>query len=273
MSDSFGLFLFATEPGLLRDAVVAGVDGVVVDWERRGKHARQDGLDTEINEHTVDDLVRVRSLAPRRVVCRLNPLSDESAAELEAALAGGADEVLLPMVQSSAEVEALLELAAGRCGVGILVETVSAVRAASELAGLPLSRAYVGLNDLAIERRSTSIFDAVRDGTVERVRREFEVPFGFGGLTVPDRGAPVPCRYLIAEMARLDCSFAFLRRSFRRDIADRDVGESLGRIRAAVEAAAARSPRAVAEDRGALVRLLEGGRAELGLEAEAAVGG
>lgn len=273
MSTEFDLYLFGIELGLVRDAVAAGVDGIVVDWERRGKHERQVGLDTEINEHTLDDLVRIRRLASCRIVCRLNPWGDGSTAELESALLGGADEVLLPMVRSPDEVEALLELAAGRCGVGILVETVAAVRAARALARLPLSRAYVGLNDLAIERGSASIFDALRDGTVELVRQEFDVPFGFGGLTVPDRGVPVPCRFLIAEMTRLDCSFSFLRRSFRRDVRHRDVRRSLRQIRAAIEAAAGRSPEVVADDRAALLHLLASARVEVELEAGAAIGG
>jgi hypothetical protein len=35
-----------------------------------------------------------------------------------------------------------------------------------------------------------------------RLRRYFEVPFGFGGATLPDRGRPIPCRLLLSEMAQ-----------------------------------------------------------------------
>ena len=93
---------------------------------------------------------------------------------------------------------------------------------------------YVGLNDLAIERRSASIFEAITDGTVDRLREIFSVPFGFGGLTLPDRGHPVPCRLLINEMVRLNCHFSFLRRSFHRDIRGRPVSEGLRLIREAL---------------------------------------
>lgn len=151
----------------------------------------------------------------------------------------------------------MLQLADCRCGVGILVETAEAVAVSSTLARLPISRAYLGLNDLAIDRGSTSIFDALLDGTVERVRAEFDVPFGFGGLTLPDRGSPVPCRQLIAEMVRLDCSFSFLRRSFRRDVACDEVGAAIAHIRDAINAARARSPNAIAADRVALMRVVE----------------
>lgn len=254
MSAAFELLLFAVEPELVREAVSAGIDGIVVDWERQGKSERQRGADTEINEQTVGDLVRVRETARCPVICRLNPCNGASAVEIESALGGGADEILVPMVRSPDEVERMLHLADGRCGVGILVETAEAVAASSALAALPISRAYVGLNDLAIDRGSTSIFDALLDGTVERVRAEFDVPFGFGGLTLPERGAPVPCHHLIAEMVRLDCSFSFLRRSFRRDVARHQVGPAIGRIQDAIAAARPRPPDAIAADRAALLR-------------------
>jgi hypothetical protein len=117
---------------------------------------------------------------------------------------------------------------------------------------LPLTRAYLGLNDLAIERESTSIFAAVADGTLERVRRSFHVPFGFGGLTLPRAGFPIPCRLLMGEMARLDCRYSFLRRSFHRDVRGRDVAAEVGRILQAIIAAAARPDEDVESDRLAL---------------------
>ena len=49
---------------------------------------------------------------------------------------------------------ATLDLVAGRCGLGILIETQDAVDRAAALARRPLSRIYVGLNDLRIDRRS-----------------------------------------------------------------------------------------------------------------------
>jgi len=269
MSSAFELLLFAVEPGFVSEAVSAGIDGIVVDWERQGKRERQLGVDTEINEQTVGDLLRVRSAAHCPVICRVNPCHRESAAEIESALGSGADEILVPMIRSPRELERMLYLVDGRCGVGILVETTHAVAASFALARLPISRVYVGLNDLAIDRGSTSIFDALLDGTVERVRSEFEVPFGFGGLTLPDRGAPIPCRHLIAEMVRLDCSFSFLRRSFRRDVPQNEVGAAIARIQEAIAAATSRSAEAIAADRAALVRVVERMRAPRELDGDA----
>lgn len=245
----FSLLLFSTGTSFIRRVVAAGVDGIIVDWESRGKEERQRHADTEINRDTPDDLRRVRGCTDVPVICRINGCGPTTEAEIEQAIDGGADEILLPMVRTVAEVEGVIRRVRGRCAVGILIETVEATALAEELSRLPLSRVYVGLNDLAIERKSPNIFSAVADGTVERLREFFRVPFGFGGLTLPDRGSPVACRLLIGEMARLDCGFSFLRRSFRRDVEGRDPAIEIPRIRKALESARCRIPAAAAEDR------------------------
>ena len=56
----FELLLFTRDVDLAARAVAAGVDGIVIDWERAGKRARQLAADTEINLDTVDDLRRMR---------------------------------------------------------------------------------------------------------------------------------------------------------------------------------------------------------------------
>ncbi len=245
----FALLLFSTDPAFIQQAVRSGVDGVMVDWERVGKEERQRFANTQISGDTLDDLRRVRAATQARVVCRLNHFGTATAEEVEQAIEAGADEILLPMVRSLEEVEAVLNQAGGRCGVGILVETVAAIRLAPELAGLPLARAYVGLNDLAIERGTPNIFTAVADGTVERLRSLFQAPFGFGGLTLPEGGHPIPCRLLIGEMSRLDCDFSFLRRSFHRDVQGRDLAIEIPRLLDALYQARLRSPAEVKQDR------------------------
>ncbi len=245
----FELLLFSTDPGFIRQAVAAGVDGITVDWERTGKHERQADVDTQINQDSLDDLHRVRASTDARVICRINSYGATTAAEVEQAVEAGANEILLPMVRSAEEVEAVLAQAGGRCGIGILVETVAATRICRDLARLPLSRVYVGLNDLSIERRTRNIFSAVADGTVERIREVFRAPFGFAGLTLPDAGFPIPCRLLISEMARLGCQFSFLRRSFHRDIQGRDLSVEIPRLRAALEETQRRTPDRLAQDR------------------------
>lgn len=258
VSGAFELFLFTPDPDFARRAVAAGVDGIVIDWERSGKRERQQAADTEINEDTLEDLRRVRDATSSRILCRVNAIGGGTAAEIEAAVSAGADELLIPMVRTCADVELALELARGRAGVGILVETVDAIARARELGRLPVSRVFVGLNDLAIERGTPSIFSALVDGTVDRVRSAFSAPVGLAGMTLPEAGDPLPCRLLIGELVRLRCGFTFLRRSFRRDIAGRDLGVEVPRMRDAVSAASARSAHELAEERAELEQRIRG---------------
>jgi hypothetical protein len=216
------LFLFTVDAGWGADVVAAGATGIVVDWERRGKARRQLGEDTQINADTADDLGRMRAATDGRLLCRINGFGPWTHAEVDEAVARGADEILLPMVRSTEEVDRTLELVADRCGLGILIETQGAVDRAAALARRPLSRIYVGLNDLRIDRRSTELFRPLIDGTVDGVRAEAGQPFGVGGLTLPGGGFPVPSDLLAAELVRLGADFTFLRRSFTADMADRD---------------------------------------------------
>jgi hypothetical protein len=118
---------------------------VVVDWERIGKVERQAcsrdsiGTDTQISNDTTDDLCRIRSStdAKTRIICRINPVGDSTAGEIELAIANGADEVLLPMVRSERDVQIALDLANGRIEVGAFIETESAVTKASRIGALP----------------------------------------------------------------------------------------------------------------------------------------
>jgi hypothetical protein len=216
------LYLFTVDPRWGRDVVAAGAAGIVVDWERRGKHRRQLGEGTQINGDTLEDLVRMRAATDGRLLCRINGYGPWTAGEVADAVAAGADELLLPMVRGTEEVDRTLELVDGRCGLGILVETQDAVDHVAALARRPLSRIYVGLNDLRIDRRSSSLFQPLVDGTVDAVRAAVAQPFGVGGLTLLQGGSPVPSRLLAAELVRIGTDFTFLRRSFTADMAGRD---------------------------------------------------
>ncbi|MGY1606319.1 aldolase/citrate lyase family protein [Geodermatophilus sp. SYSU D00700] len=251
------LFLFTVDPAWGRDVVSAGAAGIVVDWERRGKHRRQAGEGTQINADTHEDLVRVRAATDGRLLCRVNAAGPWTAREVADAVAAGADEVLLPMVRTPEEVDRALDLVAGRCGLGILVETQDAVERVAELAARPLSRLYVGLNDLRIDRRSTELFRPLVDGTVDAVRAAVPVPFGVGGLTLPGGGFPVPGDLLAAELVRLGTDFTFLRRSFTADMAGRDPFTEVPRLLASLEVMAAAGPLTAAGRRAAFVAAVE----------------
>jgi hypothetical protein len=256
---SLRLMLFTTDPRVARVAIDAGVAGLVVDWETKGKRARQLGADTEVNEDGPDDLERLAGLGAEHLMCRVDSPGSETTAQVERALACGATDLLLPMVRHPSEVERFLDTIDGRARAGILVETVEAVDCVKELARFPLTWVYLGLNDLAISRRSSFLFEPLIDGTAERVRSAFVEPaFGLAGVTSLRAGAPIPCALLVAEMARLDLGFSFLRRSFKRDVEPADYASEIQSIGDRWQELRVRTAAEVRRDREALVSRIEG---------------
>jgi hypothetical protein len=252
----FELLLFILDTNIVKQAAEAGVNGFIVDLENKGKQDRQANFDTQINSANFDDLLLVRQSTDRTVICRINGFGPWTNTEIDAAIHAGVDEILLPMVRRPEEVARTLEMIHGRCGLGILVETWEAVQCSAELEQFPLARVYVGLNDLAISRGLDNIFRSISDGTVEQVRQHFHRSFGFGGLTLPDRGAPIPCRLLINELVRMDCRFSFLRRSFYRDIAGLEMRLEIPRLQQAIEDSRLRSAEVMEADRQELLRAI-----------------
>jgi hypothetical protein len=253
----FLLVLFSIEKTVIQRMDKAGVKGFIVDWENKGKEERQINADTEINYNTFEDLQRVRNATESLVLCRINAPYENTKKEVDKAILAGADEVLLPMIRYPEEVERVLKMVDDRCGTGILIETVEALERLSDLSSLPLSRVYVGLNDLSIERKSDNIFVPLIDGTLDQIRNHFpHIPFGFGGLTLPDHGFPIPCKLLIGEMSRLSCDFSFLRRSFYRDTVHADPDEAISTIQQALDSAKNRSSDKINSDKAALANAI-----------------
>ena len=235
------LFVFDCSRSVLEAVAGPGAahkaDAIVVDWERSGKEARQShaaallGFDTQIAPDSPVDLASVVAYSTIPVICRIDGWAHSGRSDLSRAIDSGVSEVIIPMVRGPHEVEQALLTADERVGVGVMIETVDAVARAGEIASLPISRAYLGLMDLALERRTPDIFSAMADGTLDQVAAAFvDVPFGFAGLTIPGRGYPVPTSTLATEMLRLGASFTFLRRSFLAD-AEKDLAGGLRDIR------------------------------------------
>lgn len=258
-------WLMHTDPAVLRafgDDPLERPARVVVDWERIGKHDRQAGahgligLDTTIAPDAPDAVATVRQ-AGFDVVCRIDPVGAHTAQQVRAVRDQGGTAVLVPMWRTLAEIDEVARLADG-LDVGVMVETVDAVDHCPALADAGVSFVFVGLVDLAIERSTRSIFAPLVDGTLDRIAEGLgRVPFGFGGLTLPDRGHPIPNRLLVGELARVGASFSFMRRSFLTDVHGRPPGPAVRAIRAAAQQAAVRTPGQVQADRDALVALVQ----------------
>ena len=258
MTHPLELLLFTKDVALARDAERAGVDGLIVDWETKGKNERQSGCDMEINADTPDDVARVAAAVALPVTVRINGLSDETADEIDLALACGARRLMLPMARSADDVEHFLAIVDGRARTIVQIETQDLVEDLDALAGLAWDCAYIGLHDLMLSRRAASMWQAVTDGTVERVfRRLSDRHVGFAGATVIGGGHPIRFTQILQELARLGARLTFLRRSLRREIQDRDIAAEIAALRAAWHACQVRGPQAIESDRATLYAALK----------------
>ncbi len=228
---NFELFSFYSNLSLTIEGLEAGLDGVIIDMETKGKLNRQSLYNTQINEHQPSDLRKVREITSKRVICRINGGIYLDKEEIMEVVDSGANELLIPMVRSISEVEKVLNLTQGKVDVSIMVETNEAVNITREFNQLPLTRAFIGLNDLCIARNEENLFIPLIDGTVERIRQDIALPLGVAGLTHPDRGNPIPCGVLIDKMKQLDCSFGFLRRSYFDSLKEFTQKDVIGALR------------------------------------------
>ncbi|MGL5094126.1 MAG: aldolase/citrate lyase family protein, partial [Planctomycetia bacterium] len=222
------LYLFTADVELARVAEKAGVDGVIVDWENVGKETRQKGYDLQLNRDTPAEVRRLADAVGFPVTVRINRLSGGTAQEVQTALDHGARRLMLPMAESAGEVERFLRIVAGRAETIIQVENQTMAAAVGDLRDLEWTSVYIGLNDLMVSRGGVDLWEAVLDGTVERLftalagRR-----VGFAGVTVVGGGRPIPFVNIFSEMARVGCRLSVLRRSFLREVQGRDFDEEI----------------------------------------------
>lgn len=246
------LFLFHRTIETSIEALEAGVDGVIVDLESAGKARRQEGYDTEINTHSFETLEALRQACGGYILCRISGPEPEEF-ELERIVDLGADEIIVPMLTSVRQAERLFDMVGSSCQVTLMVETPQAVQNIEALCKLPAARIYVGLNDLRILRGTETIFTPLVDGVMGELRcKILDQQFGFGGLTLPDKGHPLAAMHLYREMARLGSGFTFLRRSFYRDCEGMTLKSAVTKIRAGLKAVSSRDPIHIQTDYQAL---------------------
>lgn len=226
------------DPEIARIAEDAGVDRIWVDLEYIGKASRQGGLDTVQSHHTIEDIKVIHAAINRaELQVRVNPIHEatveygDSRSEIDAAIAAGADRLMLPYFKTVEEVETFLDLVGGRVRNNLLLETPEAVERIDEILALPgIDEIHIGLNDLSLGYGKPFLFDLLADGTVERLClkcREAGIPYGFGGVASLGRGL-LPAEYVIREHYRLGSTRVILSRSFCNRELNADLDE--GRI-------------------------------------------
>lgn len=211
-------------PEVARIAEEVGVDWIFLDMEFIGKDARQGGLDTVQNHHTIEDVKNIRHIITKsKVLVRVNPIHEamenypSSKEEIDAVIEAGADIIMLPFFKTVEEVKTFVEYVGGRAKTLLLVETVEAVDLIDEILKVPgIDMIHIGLNDLHLEKGMKFMFELLADGTVDYLAEKIKaksIPFGFGGLAQLSKGM-VPGYMVLKEHYRLGSSMVIVSRSF-----------------------------------------------------------
>lgn len=212
------------KPAVAEIAEASGVDWIFLDMEFIGKDARQGGLDTVQNHHTVKDIANIKAAVKKsKVLVRVNPIHEalldypSSKDEIDASIAAGADIIMLPFFKSVKEVRKFIEYVGGRAKACLLLETAEAAVLLDEILEIPgIDMIHIGLNDLHLELGMKFMFELLSDGTVERLGNKIKakgIPFGFGGIARLDSGT-LPGADVLKEHVRLGSSMVIVSRSF-----------------------------------------------------------
>jgi hypothetical protein len=214
------LMMIVNDSRIARYAAGVGVDRIFVDLESLGKQERQGHRDTWLSRHTPEDVSRVReAIGTATLLVRLNPWHPGSVAEIEDAIARGADLLMLPMFRTIEEVEGFARAVRERVPVIPLAETAEAMAVLPQVARTPgVTEMYIGLNDLHLSLGLRFMFETLTNGVMDRAAGQLHaanMPFGFGGLARVGEGL-LPAEKIIGEHVRLGSSGAILSRTFHR---------------------------------------------------------
>ena len=218
------LMYITNRPEIATIVEQSGVQRIFIDMEYIGKSDRQGGMDTVQSHHTVEDIRDVKHVVnTAQIMARCNPIHEatenygSSKEEIDAAIAAGADILMLPYFKTVNEVQEFIRLVGGRAKTLPLVETPEAVACIDEILAIEgIDEIFVGLNDLSLGYGMKFMFQLLADGTVERLCNKFKekgIPYGFGGIAALGKGA-LPAERVIAEHYRLGSTCAILSRSF-----------------------------------------------------------
>ena len=218
------LMYITNKPAVAEIAEASGVDWIFLDMEFIGKDARQGGLDTVQNHHTVKDVANIKAAVKKaKVLVRVNPIHDalpnypSSKDEIDATIKAGADILMLPFFKTVEEVKQFISYVDGRAKTLLLMETVESANLVDEILEVPgIDMIHLGLNDMHLELGMKFMFELLANGTVEKLGNKIKakgIPFGFGGIATLD-GGDLPGSMVLKEHVRLGSSMVIVSRSF-----------------------------------------------------------
>jgi len=251
-------FLFTADLSYALAAEKAGIDSIIIDWEYEGKQDRQSGHDLEINRNGPLDIEKLAANLRIPITVRVNAFSDSTCSEIDCAITHGADIIMLPMARSASEVRSFLQYIDSRTKTIIQIETLDLVKDITAFKKLNWDYAYIGLNDLMIEKKEKCIWSSVQDGTVELICNGLcGKKYGFGGITILGGGSPINTELLLHEYVRLGSSMGILRRTFSKEILDRNIETEIPLVREFLKNSQQRGQKAIKIDQKKLFDKLE----------------
>jgi hypothetical protein len=145
----------------------------------------------------------------------------------------------------------------GRVKSIVQIETPQLVEQLADFKDLDWDIAYIGLNDLMVASGRSSIWEAFADGTAEKICGSLHGRvYGFGGSTILGGGEPIINILILHEMVRLGASVTIMRRTFKRELLDRDLNAEIEALRTFVSCSEKRGKQALLFDHEHLVRLI-----------------
>ena len=193
--------------------------------DRLGKAERQQGLNTWISPHRLDELGAVAGALERAApFARTNPVHAGTEHEVRGLLRQGATVLMLPMFRAPEEVARFVGCVDGGATVVLLLETIEALERVDEIVAVDgVNEVHVGLNDLALALGLPNRFAVLCSPAMERIsaasRRRAAVrlrrdrPRGRSGL-------PIPSDLIYAQYARLGGRAALVSRVFGAEATD-----------------------------------------------------
>lgn len=218
------LMYITNNPITAQIAQKAGVNRIWIDMEYIGKAARQGGMDTVQNHHTIDDIKRLRPIvSSAELMVRVNPIHEatdeysDSKTEINDAIEAGADVLMLPMFKTVDEVKQFISYVAGRAKVQLLIETAEAVEIIDDILEVPgIDEIHIGLNDLHLAYHMDFMFELICGNVVKALCEKIAskgIKYGFGGIARVGFGM-LPAEHIIAEHYHLGSTAAILSRGF-----------------------------------------------------------
>jgi len=222
MASKFTLIIIENDPLRAFSAALAGIDTIMVDLEKLGKPERQAGVNSFISSHHLSDIAAVSDAinnTKASVLVRTDPYSLDMHYQIDAAIDMGATQLMLPMFRSAATVRDFLEYVSGRLQVILLVETVTALARLPEILSTDYDFSlHLGLNDLHLECKLTSMFEVVTGGLAEYFAtccQRHSRTFGIGGVGRLNSNLRVPAELILLQHLRLGSSSVLLSRDWK----------------------------------------------------------